>query len=131
MSKDGTVCWTELNTWNAERAKSYYGAVMGWSFEQVPTAGTEDQRPYYIATKHGKPVAGIFSLVRPDFEGVSDHWFTYLAVDDLQRALALSSGNGGKVCRPPFDIPGFGRLAIVSDCNGAVMGFLQPSEEAP
>jgi hypothetical protein len=26
--------------------------------------------------------------------------------------------------RPPFDVPGVGRIAIVRDVNGAVMGWM-------
>jgi predicted enzyme related to lactoylglutathione lyase len=125
MSNHGKIWWTELNTWDADAARTYYGAVMGWMFQEGPTAGTGNPRPYYIAMLDGQPVAGIFSMVKPDFEGIPDHWFTYIAVDDLAKAIADSNAASGSIRRDPFDIPGVGTLAFVADSTGAVMGFLQ------
>lgn len=128
MTSHGTIVWNELNTWDPEKAKAYCAAVMGWTYDEAPTADTDQPRPYYIAKKDGRPVAGIFTLTRPHFEGIPDHWFAYLAVDDLAAAIAQCTAAGGKVCREPFDIPGFGRVAVVSDINGAVMAIMQPAE---
>ncbi|MGI9422883.1 MAG: VOC family protein [Hyphomicrobiaceae bacterium] len=130
MSNHGKIWWTELNTWNAEEAIAYYGAVMGWDFDTAPTAGTDIQRPYYIASKDGQPVAGIFTLVKPMFDGVPEHWFTYLAVDNLQQAIADSNAHGGRVQRQPFEIPGVGMMAVVADSNGAVMALIEPNQQA-
>lgn len=131
MSNHGKIWWTELNTWNAEAAMAYYGAVLGWTYHEVTTAGTSDAeaRPYYIAFSNGQPVAGIFTMISPMFDGIPEHWFTYIAVDDLTRALADCEAAGGKIHRQPFDIPEFGTLAIVADCNGAYAGMIQPLEQ--
>lgn len=126
MSQHGKIYWNEYNTWDAEKAKEYYTRVLGWTFNEVPTAGTEQDRPYYVAMNGDQPIAGIFTMVKPDFEGAPDHWFTYLAVDDVNKALAESTAAGGKVFREPFEIPGFGILAVVGDSNGAGIGLLQP-----
>ena len=128
MSHHGKIWWTELNTWDAAKAREYYGAVMGWTFDEVATAGSNDYRPYYIAKKDGQPVAGIFSMP-PEFKGIPDHWFTYVAVDDLDKAIAQGKANGGQCMREPFEIPGFGTLAIVKDSNGAAVAFIQPVPE--
>ena len=127
MSSTGRIYWNELNTWDARKAMAYYGPIMGWTFEEVATAGTDQQRPYYIAKSNGERVAGIFTMVRPMFEGVPEHWFTYLAVADIGVALSQSDALGGRTMRPPFEIPGFGVLAIVADANGGVMGLIQPA----
>lgn len=124
----GTIAWTELNTWEPDKAKAYYGAVMGWTFTEAPTAGTNNPRPYLIAHKDGQPVAGIFTMYAPDFDGLPNHWFTYIAIDDMSQAIAASDAAGGHVRRQPFEIPGTGLLAIVADNSGAVMGFLEPAQ---
>jgi len=126
MSNHGKIWWTELNTWNADAAMAYYGSVMRWTFHEAPTAGTSDARPYYIAMRDDQPVAGIFTLIKPMFEGIPDHWFTYLAVDDLDKAIAAGNAAGGQVRREPFEIPGFGMFAVIADRNGAVTGFIEP-----
>ncbi len=84
MSNHGKVWWNELATRDPEKAKAYYGAVMGWTFTAVETAGTDEQRPYYIAMRpDGTPAGGVFTMAGPMFDGVPEHWFTYIAVDDL------------------------------------------------
>ena len=127
MRNHGVIWWNEYNTWDAEKACAYYGAVMKWEFEAVETAGTLDARPYYIAKKDGQMVAGIFTLIKPMFEGIPDHWFTYIAVDDLHQAIADSNANGGKVLREPFEIPNFGKFAVIGDANGGALGFIEPA----
>jgi len=122
----GQIWWTELNTWNPEEALKWYGAVMGWSFTEAPTAGSAEARPYYIAMKDERPVAGIFTMTEPDFKGIPNHWFTYIAVEDLKKTLAHSEECGGVTKREPFEIPGMGTLCIHADSTGAVMGLIEP-----
>ncbi|MGZ4661248.1 MAG: VOC family protein, partial [Arthrobacter sp.] len=33
---NGEVCWTDLQTRDVEAAKSFYSAVFGWHFEDLP-----------------------------------------------------------------------------------------------
>ncbi len=127
MSNHGRIWWNELNTWDPDKAKAYYAAVLGWDYEEVPAAGDDMPRPYYIARKDGQRIAGIFTFYEPRFTGIPDHWFTYLAVDDVKNAVAESNARGGSLVREPFNIPGFGILAVVRDCNGAGMGLIQPA----
>lgn len=131
MSNHGRVYWTELNTWKPDEAMAWYGAVMGWTFMEAPTAGTLDSRPYYIAkSADGEPVAGIFQMIEPDFKGIPDHWFTYIAVNDLDAAIEKGAAAGGKLLREPFEIPGFGRMAVVLDAAGAALALIQPVQPA-
>ena len=129
MSHHGKIWWTELNTWNPSAAKTYYGAVMGWTFQETATAGTDEARPYYVALRDGQPVAGIFTMVKPMFEGIPEHWFTYLAVDDLGKTITASNAAGGQVRRDPFTIPGVGTMAVIADSNGAASAFIEPAQQ--
>lgn len=122
----GKVWWSELNTRDVEAAKSYYGKICGWDFETMPMDNGSD---YIVAMQGGKPVAGVFSLNEmPELEGVPPHWFTYLAVDDLDAAVAETEAAGGQVHRPPFEVPGTGRIAILRDPSGAMVGLMTPEE---
>ena len=53
-----------------------------------------------------------------------------MAVDDLSGALARASMEGGQVVREPFEVPGVGRIAIITDNAGNPMGWMTPSEQA-
>ena len=46
----------------------------------------------------------------------------YIAVDDVDRAAATLEQQGGKVHRPPTDVPGVIRFCVVADPQGA--GFI-------
>ena len=120
----GQICWNELNTWKAEVAKSYYGKVFGWTFEEMP--GKDNEASYWIAQKDGEKVAGIFTLNSPDFDGIPDHWFTYLEVQDLDKALEAHRSSGGAMMRDPFEIPGMGTIAVVRDATGAAFAMFEP-----
>ncbi len=124
MSDHGFFHWNELNTRNAKKAVEFYGKIVGWTFDEMPMG--EDI--YYIAFQNGEPVAGIFTMSGPDFEGVPEHWFSYIAVDDVDARLEQAVAEGGSIVRPPFDMPGTGRIAIAKDSNGAALGWMTPSE---
>jgi predicted enzyme related to lactoylglutathione lyase len=125
MWSDGSFYWNELMTRDAEAAKRFYGATLGWTFEAMEAgAGSA----YWVAKAGGEPVAGILQMEGPDFEDVSESWFGYVAVKDLATALARAMSEGGQVIREPFDVPGVGRIAIVADNAGVAMGWMTPAD---
>ena len=119
----GTFFWNELMTRDVERAKRFYGDTIGWSFEpmQMP-----DGRTYWCAVQQGKPVAGIFSLDAPEFDGVPESWMSYLAVDDVDKRVAAAVKSGARLMKPIFDVPGVGRIAILMEPGGAGVGWMTP-----
>jgi predicted enzyme related to lactoylglutathione lyase len=73
-----------------------------------------------------KPVAGIFPLSGPEFEGVPESWMSYLAVDDVDVRLKAAKAAGARVMREPFDVPDVGRIAILTEPGGAGIGWITP-----
>lgn len=120
----GEFYWNELMTHDVEAAKSFFATTIGWAFEgmAMPEAGT-----YWVAKQSDKPVGGIMGMVPGMPEGTPSHWVSYLAVDDIDARLESLTRAGGQVCRPAFDVPGVGRIAIVADPTGAVMGWITPA----
>jgi hypothetical protein len=86
-----------------------------------------DGPTYWICMMGDQPVGGIFTMAGSEFEGMPEHWFTYVAVDDVDKAVSDAKASGGKVHREPWDVPEVGRIAIVADPNGAVMGWMTPA----
>ncbi|PTN01783.1 hypothetical protein C8N32_11064 [Rhodovulum imhoffii] len=123
MTVNGTVWWTELMTRDVPAALRYYSDVCGWTFEKVD----HDTMTYHIGSRDGQPSVGVMDITGMDgFDGLPAHWFSYFAVDDLGAALERSAALGGKVGKPPFAMPGVGRIAIVIDPTGAAMGLIEP-----
>jgi predicted enzyme related to lactoylglutathione lyase len=71
----------------------------------------------------GQGVAGLMPIPEDARKaGVQPAWMGYIAVDDVDRAAARIEKEGGKVLRPPRDVPGVIRLAVVADPQGT--GFI-------
>lgn len=122
MTKHGEFNWNELQTRDAEKAIRFYTSAIGWSFEreETPTGGS-----YWIGLASEKPVCGILTLER-NREGVTDRWVTYVHVNDLDCRIAKVRDLGGLVLRPPWEVPGVGRVAMVRDPVGADIGWVTP-----
>lgn len=136
MQRHGSIWWSELMTRDVETAVRYYEKVCGWMFEAVPMKiGAAGTFTYHVATKDGMPVAGISDIgSMGEDDGRAPYWFTYIAVDDLETALAETASQGGRVTRSPFEVPGTGWIATVVDPSGAEIGLMTPDampEEVP
>ena len=122
MWSHGNFYWNELMTRDVEKAKKFYGAAVGWTFDAMPMPnGT-----YWVAQMGGKPVGGMFPMSGPDFDGVPEHWMSYLAVDDVDARVKKATSAGAKLMKPAFDVPGVGRIAIVQEPGGAYIGWMTP-----
>ncbi len=122
MWSHGSFYWNELMTRNTEAAKKFYGAALGWTFDGMPIAnGT-----YWIAKCGGESVGGIVAAIGPEFAKVVDRWFSYVAVDDIDKRVKMAAAAGGKVLREPFDVPSVGRIAFIEDPTGAPLGWMTP-----
>jgi predicted enzyme related to lactoylglutathione lyase len=122
-SAHGTFHWNELRTRNAEQAKRFYRDSIGWSFE---AASTPDGHTYWLAMQDGKPVAGLFPLSSPQFDGVPESWMSFLAVDDVDKRVAKAVKAGAQLVMPIFDVPGVGRIAMLREPGGAGIGWITP-----
>lgn len=120
----GRINWIELNTRDVAAARAYYSEVCGWEWEEeeMPTGGV-----YLIARSGGEGVAGIFDMTdAPAMQDIPAHWLLYLAVDDVDAAVRQTAASGGTVLRPPWDVPGVGRVSIVKDPSGGAIGLVTP-----
>jgi uncharacterized protein len=120
----GSFYWNELMAHDAERAKRFYADTVGWTFDAMPmpTGGT-----YWVAKMGDEPVGGIFTMTGPDYDKVPEGWMSYLAVDDVDARVAKATAAGATTCRAPFDIQGVGRIAILREPGGAMVGWMTPT----
>jgi predicted enzyme related to lactoylglutathione lyase len=120
----GSFYWNELMTRDAERAKKFYAEALGWSFEAMPMLdGT-----YWIAKMGGQYVGGIFPLSSPQYDGVPEGWMSYIAVDDVDARVKKAQSLGAKLMKPIFDVPGVGRIAVLTEPGGAGIGWMTPAK---
>jgi len=124
MTAFGAFHWNELMTRDVKKAKDFYAKTLGWTYEDVPMGDTYGT--YTLVSSGGEMVAGMFDISAD--ADTPEGWFAYIAVDDLEKRLALLRQAGGTVLREPFDIEGTGRVAIVADASGAAQGWMEPEE---
>jgi predicted enzyme related to lactoylglutathione lyase len=120
----GNFVWHELYTRDVELAKAFYAETAGWTFEGMPMP--HQNRTYWVAKAGDKPVAGILDMrgIVPDAD--PPHWLSYLEVEEVDQTVQAVQSHGGKVVRPPFDVPEFGRIAIGADATGAFLAWATP-----
>lgn len=121
----GSIHWSELMTNDVEAAKSFYGATAGWEFEDAPMPGFT----YTLCKVDGVPIAGMMPIEAMGQDGVTPHWMTYVAVTDIDEVAGKVEASGGKVLSAPFDVPNVGRIAILADADGAVVGMMTPAPQ--
>lgn len=119
----GAPTWIELTTSDIEGAQRFYGTIFGWTFD---SAGPEYGGGYVNAYLDGRPVAGMMSN-DPQWQ-MSDGWTTYLHTADVDAAVAALTAAGGASCVGAMDVPAKGRMAMVSDATGGIVGLWQPGE---
>ena len=81
---------------------------------------------YGVAKMGDAFVGGLFPISGPQWEGVPEHWMSYLSVDDVDARVKKAQAAGAKLMRPAFDIPGVGRIAILTEPGGAGVGWITP-----
>jgi predicted enzyme related to lactoylglutathione lyase len=120
----GQFYWNELMTRDVEASKRFFTTALGWTFDAMPMAGGT----YWIAKAGDETAGGLMPIGGPEFEGVTEAWLGYIAVDDVDARAKKAAAAGGKVMKEPFDVPGVGRIAIVTDSRGAAVGLITPAQ---
>lgn len=110
----GVPCWVDTSQPDPERAVAFYGDLFGWEFD---AAVPDSEGTYQMARIRGGTVAAVSSI--PEGAPPEAMWTTYVAVDDADPAVARARDAGGQA-GDAFDVVDAGRMAVVTDPEGAV-----------
>jgi uncharacterized protein len=119
VNEPGALSWNELTTRDPGAAKSFYGEVFGWAYEEKEF----DRGAYTIIALEGKGFGGITDRMPAELPA---HWLVYFAVEDADATAANATGRGGEVAVGPFDIDEVGRIVVIKDPWGAIFAAIQP-----
>lgn len=120
----GAASWLELMTTDVEAAKQFYAELFGWTLEDMPMPGMEEQGLTYTVFGMGKDRFGGIMPMQCDEPGTPPGWGSYITVEDADATAAKAEALGGKVLLPPRDIPGVGRFCMIQDPQGAVISAI-------
>ena len=120
---DGVPSWVDLSSPDLAKSRQFYGALFGWNCpEGPPEAGG-----YSGCDLGGKTVAGLGPQMNPD---APPGGLNYVNVDDADAAAGRVAAAGGTVLVAPMDVMEAGRMAVIADPLGAVIGLWQPNQHA-
>jgi predicted enzyme related to lactoylglutathione lyase len=120
----GVPCWVDTTQPDPEAAVTFYSGVFGWEFEDVMPPGAPGK--YFIARLRGGDVAAVGS--QPEGAPPMATWNTYVWVESADEAAAKVLDVGGHVVTEPFDVMNAGRMAVVTDPEGAAFCLWQAKE---
>ena len=80
-----------------------------------------------IKRSDGGNAGGVLTLTdEMRSSGARPIWLGYLHVEDVDATVAAIKADGGQVTMPPWDQAGVGRLAMVTDPQGAPFYLMNP-----
>jgi len=115
-NQHGDFIWYELLTDDADAAQAFYADVFGWTARGAGQPGMD----YRLFEARDGEVGGLMPISdEMKAGGARPVWLGYIAVDDVDASVASITAAGGKAQMPAMDIPDVGRLAMMSDPQGA------------
>ena len=120
----GVPCWTDTSQPDPKAAADFYSGLFGWKCENVMPA--EADAEYFIGRINGKNAAGVGPI--PEGAPAMAMWNTYIWVESADEAASRAKDAGGKVVTEPFDVMDSGRMAVISDPEGAVFCVWEAKE---
>jgi uncharacterized protein len=118
----GTPSWVDLSADSPDQAAEFYGQLFGWTVDAAP----DDAQGYRIATKDGRPAAGIGPKPTPE---MPSNWATYFATDDADATAEAIKAAGGSLHMDPFDVETgagkHGRMFFGTAPDGSTFGVWQ------
>jgi uncharacterized protein len=122
VNEANALVWNELNTRDPGAAKAFYGAVLGWGFEE-----RQFQTGSYTSIKLGEDtVGGMLDMRGRVPDEAPPHWLVYFAVEDADAVVDKAKGASGDVPFGPEDMPEVGRIAVLTDPFGAAFALIKP-----
>ena len=120
----GVPCWVDTSQPDPEAAVDFYRGLFGWEFEDVMPPESEGR--YFIARLRGGDVAAVGSI--PEAVPQVAMWNTYVWVDSADDTASKVGAAGGAVVMEPFDVMDAGRMAVLTDPEGAAFCAWQAKE---
>ena len=118
----GKFVWYDLMTPDVKKSQAFYRDLLGWKYVLWGETGYE-----MFEAAAGGPQGG-FEKIDPA-AGIPAHWTAYVSVADVDATAKRAEALGGKIVKPPTDIPNVGRYCILADRQGATIAPFKSANE--
>lgn len=128
VDEPGAFVWDDARLHDVEAGKRFYADVFGFSYSPLgPEAGDMPDYETFIPPggAQERPAGGMGGMMGAP-PGTPSHWLAYFSVTDADASVAEVGDAGGTVLMSPENTP-YGRIAVVSDPFGAVVGLVGPT----
>jgi uncharacterized protein len=124
MTMVGKFVWHEQVSSDPEQAQDFYTQLLGWETELFK-AGEVD---YAMISSGGQTHGGFATAM----EGAPPpHWLSHVRVEHLDEVIETAKSAGGRLAAGPFEMNEVGRIAIITDPQGAHVSLYEPEREGP
>lgn len=120
----GRVVWNELHTSDWKAAFAFYERMFGWT--KVESFDMGALGTYEIFATGDVQAGGMFNS--PTGKS-TPHWLYYIAVDDIDAAVARVGEAGGKVTEGPHPVPGGSHIIQGTDPQGILFALVGPRKQ--
>ena len=123
----GAPCWVETLQPDPYIAARFYGALLGWQFDEHRRMPGDLDGQYLIARIGGLAVAGIGQAPRGLPAAV---WSTHICVDSIEETITRTASARGAILVGPLEAGSAGRQAVLADADGVAFCIWQPGDRA-
>ena len=116
VNDTGALCWNELATTDIERAKSFFGQLLGWEYET-------DDSGYVAVTNAGRLNGGMREQSEQE-RRAPPAWLPYFTVESADESARHAVPLGGRALLPTTQSRR-GRYAVIADPQGAAFAVFE------
>jgi predicted enzyme related to lactoylglutathione lyase len=116
----------EMTFEDAERAKTFYSTVFGWTFQKWG----DDSMPYWLTTTGQDGEPGINGGLMLRQEGMGPGTTNTMGVESVDAAVDTIKSAGGTIIMEKMAVPGMGWVAYATDPEGNAFGVFQMDSNA-
>jgi predicted enzyme related to lactoylglutathione lyase len=122
----GKIIWHELLTDTPVESRRFYHELFGWEFEELGlSVGFSQNANYTLIRNKGKLIGGMIDQNLLPTDADISQWVVLMSVADIDAATRHVEASNGKVFSPPVDLADRGRMAVVTDPQGAFLSLLE------
>jgi uncharacterized protein len=119
VNAPGAFTWNELATGDMAAAEQFYGALFGWTFDEIPGSPL----PYAVIKNGDRSNGGVRAQADTE-KGEMAYWAPYFAVASCDESSARASDLGGQVVVPTTRVAA-GAFAGIVDPQGAFFAIFE------